>query len=129
MATVPAARPHDAFFRGVFGQVEQARGLYRCALPRDLVEAIDRETLEPVSPDFIDAKLADHHADVLFTARLRGGGRVRVYFLTEHKSNRDPDAEVQQERYISLIFERHRQLEPDTVPAVIALVVHHGRRP
>jgi hypothetical protein len=122
-----APKPHDAYFRGVFGQVDQARGLYRCALPAEPVAAIDWDSLAPVSPDFVDARLADHRADLLYTAALVRIRDVRLYLLPEHKSRRSRDTHVQVERYTGLIFERHQQFDPGTIAAVIPLVVQHGR--
>lgn len=66
--------PHDALFRGIFGQPEHAASELACVLPPELLAVIDCATLAPLPATFVDECLTERHADLLFEAKLHGGG-------------------------------------------------------
>jgi hypothetical protein len=81
--------PHDALFRGVFGDPERAGELLRSALPDDVVAAIDWRTLRREEGSFVDEALRGQQADLLFAADI-GNRPTLLYLLFEHKSDEDP---------------------------------------
>ena len=58
-------RPHDKLFREVFSCPEHAADLLRAALPAELAQAIDWQTLARVQGSFVGAEMREHHADLL----------------------------------------------------------------
>jgi Putative transposase, YhgA-like len=102
--------PHDSVFRQIFGVPENAASQLRAVLPPELAGWPDLGRLARVPGSFVDEALKWRYSDLLFTAPLDGrdafvlAGRAPEQHLRDHP--------------------RARQL-----PAVIPLVVHHGRSP
>jgi len=122
--------PHDTLFRSVFADPELAAELLRAELPEAIAQAIDSRSLRPVEGSFVDDSLATHEADLLFEAQTNGEP-VLFYVLLEHKAEEDPFTAFQLLRYIVRILERFRREHPDaqSLPMIVPLVIHHGRRP
>ena len=122
--------PHDALFRAVFGDPDNAAELLRSVLPAAITAAIDWRTLRRVEGSFVDDALRDKHADVLLSADI-GGKPTLIYLLNEHKSEEDPWTAFQMLRYSVAIWERYRREHPDepTLPPILPIVLHHGTQP
>lgn len=58
-------RPHDALFRAVFGDPDNAAEWWRCILPAAIIAAIDWRSLRRVEGSFVDDCLRDKHSEVL----------------------------------------------------------------
>lgn len=84
------ARPHDALFKSAFESPANAAALFRAVLPPGVCDAIAWRTLDGAHGSFIDPALADHHSDLLFSARLTTGAPVLLYLVLEHQSTGDP---------------------------------------
>lgn len=120
--------PHDALFRGIFGQAEHAAAELAAALPRQLLAELDLATLRALPSTFVDAALAERHADLLFEVALRRGGGALVYLLMEHQSASDAWMPLRLISYQLRIWEQWRREHPDAprLPAIVPIVVHHG---
>ena len=70
--------PHDALFKAVFSQPENAAVALKPLLPEALAEATDWAslTLEPGS--YIDEELAERQSDLLFRADIAGPRRASI---------------------------------------------------
>lgn len=120
--------PHDALFRGIFGQPEHMAAELRAVLPPEVLAQLDLATLAPLPTTFVDAALSERHADLLFEVALRGGGHTLVYVLVEHQSSRDPWMLLRLLGYELRIWEQWRREHPERgkLPAIVPIVVHHG---
>ena len=119
--------PHDALFRAVFGDPDNAAELLRSILPAAITAAIDWRTLRRVEGSFVDEALRDKHADVLLRAVI-GDQATLIYMLNEHKSEEDPWTALQMLRYCVAIWEQFCREHPDerTLPPILPIVLHHG---
>lgn len=128
MSTQPS--PHDAVFRRILGQPENAASQFRAVLPPALVARLDLAHLTRISENFVDPGLRWRHSDLLFTAPLDGNDAF-IYVLVEHQSRTDPLMPFRVLRYIVRIWDRFQSEHPEAtrLPAVLPLVVHHSRRP
>jgi len=89
-------RRHDALFRTVFSDPEQAQALVRDQLPNEIAGLLAADKLPVVHPgSFIDEDLRESQADLLLEVELVTGGAVFVYVLIEHKSYPDPEVVLQ----------------------------------
>jgi hypothetical protein len=81
-----------------------------------------------VPASFVDEALKWRYSDLLFTAPLDGRDAF-VYLLVEHQSSADPLMAFRMLRYVTRIWDHHLRDHPRArqLPAVIPLVVHHGR--
>lgn len=123
------SRPHDALFKAAFETPEDAAALLRELLPAVVSEAIAWETLAHEPGSFVDRALADRHNDLLFSARLRAGGKARrVFFLIEHQSTRDPALPLRVLAYQVRIWERLRKAQRGVrLPPVLGVLISHAR--
>ncbi len=91
--------PHDALFRGIFGQPEHAAAELACVLPPELLACIDCATLEPRPATFVDDWSA-HEPAALAARAMAAVARLAMVAL---RSTRD-DAEF--ERQLGLLARR-----------------------
>ena len=123
--------PHDALFKSVFQQPENAAAELQHVLSAEHVSAIDWSTLKLEPGSYVDEKLADQHSDLLFSADAQASGeRVFVYLLFEHQSTPEPKMALRLLSYMVSIWERFSDDDknkalplPLIVPAVLSQVV------
>jgi predicted transposase YdaD len=120
--------PHDSMFRRIFGVPANAASQLRAVLPLDLAARLDLAQLTPVPASFVDEALKWRYSDLLFTAPLDGRDAF-VYLLAEHQSSTDQLMAFRMLRYVTRIWDQYLRDHPRArqLPAVIPLVVHHGR--
>src|SRR5262245_56632449 len=118
---------HDALFRATFSNVEHAAGELRRMLPEAIVERIDWSTLAHEPGSFVDEQLAQHHADLLFSAQM-AGRTAYLYVLFEHQSTVDPLMPFRLLRYTVRIWDQLLGEAPGAkkVPVTIPQVLHHS---
>jgi predicted transposase/invertase (TIGR01784 family) len=125
-ASLMIARPHDALFKSAFEAPGSAGALLRELLPPALCDAIAWETLTGEPGSFIDAALADHHSDLLFSARMRAGDPLLMHLLLEHQSTSDPVMPLRTLTYETRIWDRfHKDRPGERLPPIIAVVISH----
>jgi hypothetical protein len=122
-------QPHDALFKAVFSQPEHAAALLATLVPAPFAARVDWTSLAPLPANFVDARLAQRHSDLLFSVRTVGGTPVLVYLLMEHQSEPDEWMALRLLGYVDRIWQAWRRDHPraERIPAVLPLVVHHGR--
>jgi predicted transposase YdaD len=119
-------RPHDALFKAAFEAPAGAAALLRELVPPAVRKAVAWKTLDGERGSFIDARLADRHSDLLFSAQLRTGEPELVYFLLEHQSTGDPAMPQRTLSYQSRIWDRFVKEHPGArLAPVIAVLVSH----
>ena len=123
-------QPHDKFFRSTFGQVEIASDFLKNYLPQELSEIVDIDTLELQNDTFLNEKLKEEFADLLFRVNINHKEGY-VYFLFEHKSYKDRMVIFQVLKYMINIWESKiqddvgKKLEIE-LPIILPLVVYHS---
>jgi hypothetical protein len=125
-STVMTPRPHDALFKSAFEAPADAAALLRELLPAALRELIAWDTLHGEPGSFVDPELADHHSDLLFSARLRTMPPALIQILLEHQSTADPGMPLRTLSYCTRVWNRLRKERPDArLPPVLAVLVSH----
>jgi hypothetical protein len=119
-------RPHDALFKSAFEATANAAALLRALLPAAVRAAVAWNTLYCERGSYIDATLADHHSDLLFSAGLHTGEPELVYFLLEHQSTDDPTMPLRMLSYQNRIWDRFVEEHPGArlAPVITVLVSH-----
>ncbi len=120
--------PHDSFFRETFSRIEIATDFLTAYLPEQIKQQIDMDTLSMSQDSFVDKELRHHFSDILYTVKHRQG-TLHIYVLFEHKSSPDKWIALQLLRYMVKIWELFRKQHPEKnqLPAIIPLVLYHGR--
>jgi predicted transposase/invertase (TIGR01784 family) len=118
---------HDPLFKHVFSTPENARAELQAALPAAIHSAIDWSTLRVEPGSFVDARLAERHSDLLFSAQL-ADKKAYLYLLLEHQSEPDSWMPLRLAGYVLRIWEALLRREPERtlLPVVIPVVLHHG---
>jgi predicted transposase/invertase (TIGR01784 family) len=120
------SRPHDALFKAAFEHPEHAERLLRSILPAQLSAAVVWQTLTHQPGSFIDPLLADHHCDLLFSAKLANNSKAHFYLLLEHQSTLDADMPRRMLGYLMNFWERYRKQQPNPLPIVIPILICHA---
>jgi predicted transposase/invertase (TIGR01784 family) len=126
--TAPS-NPHDALFKYVFSQPEHAAAELQAVLPAALVTRVDWKTLTLLPSSFVDEQLSGREADLLFSVKC-DGREARVFILFEHQSTSDPLMAFRLLRYLVKIWDAYLAEHPKArrLPAIIPVVLHHGRQ-
>lgn len=122
------SQEHDALFKYVFSQPENAASELRSVLPEQLANQIDWGTLEPQPANFVDENLRGRQADLLFKVKCQDRDAL-LYVLMEHQSTNDPLMAFRVLRYVVKIWDAFLREQPKAVrlPAIIPVVVHHSK--
>ncbi len=142
-------QPHDALMKVLFGTPERATALLRGALPPDVCAALDWPTLRQLPTDLVDDDLHARVPDFLFAVMPRSDANAAVDSHAIHaraaKSARPEEAYVavllehqsRQAKWMALrllggtvrLLERARGKSLPSLPVVLPVVLHHGKRP
>lgn len=118
---------HDNIFKRAFSVPEHAGGELRSVLPPALSARVDLSSLQLEPASFVDAEMAQRHADLLFSAPIAGRPGF-VYFLVEHQAGPDDLMPWRVLTYQHRIWDAWLREDATrrTLPPIVTVVVHHG---
>jgi predicted transposase YdaD len=122
---------HDALFKKIFSNPGHAAAELRAVLPPRIVRHIEWPTLTIAQASLVSTRFKQHHGDLMFHARLRGGRDALIWLLFEHQSSIDSWMPLRVLDLARGVWERWREDNPGTrvLPAIIPVVVYHGPAP
>ena len=130
--------PHDRLFRAVFSDAAEAASLLQAAVPRELRENVDWDSLRLVEGTFVDDDLRQSESDLLFEADYgketerhgKGKDRLRLYLLFEHQSTPDVWMRYRLLKYCCRIWDADQRDDPrrTELRPVVPLVFYQGGR-
>ena len=126
-----AKKPHDAFFRWLFADVNHLRFLLEIAGKinvdvGEFLSAVNLYTLVRI-PDSYSEVYETGDADLAFRVNVATGAPVFVGILVEHKSGRDANLFNQLSRYMRSVMKRFDEGRLfDGLPAM-AMIFYNGR--
>ena len=119
--------PHDKFFKEIFGKPELAADFVRNYLPSAIVNSLNLESLEVQKESFVDEKLEESFADLIYRVRLRNSQETAfVRLLFEHKSSPDKWVALQILGYLLKFWERLKANKAKTLPLIFPVLFYHG---
>ncbi len=121
---------HDKLAKLGFADPHNAASVLQHYLPAEISEAISWETLTHEPTTFVSDQLEGSAADLLYAAKLRDAGEIKIYVLFEHQSAADRWMPLRLLTYILRIWERLQREDPTrrTLPAIVPVVLHQGPR-
>jgi predicted transposase YdaD len=123
---VPPDNPHDALFKAVFGQRDNAGRMLRSMLPQALVDAVQWDSLTVEPGTFVDPGRRRRESDLLFSARIAGTA-AHIYVVFEHQSSNDPSMALRLLRYMVRIWTLCAEAHPRRpLPLIVPLVLSHA---
>ena len=125
----PVNNPHDAVFRSAFRDREVAESFFRHYLPENIVRHIDFALLEITDGSYVDEKLKDKHADIVYKTRIKDATAF-LYVLFEHQSAPDPMMAFRLLCYMVNLWKAYLDQHPAErqLPFIIPMVLYHGAR-
>lgn len=103
-----------------------AEELLRYCLPPELLQTLDLRSLKPQKESYLDERLRESFADVVYICDHVPGQSSRICFLFEHKSEKPTGpVSVQLLRYMLNIWEADLRQKRPLIP-VLPIVVYHG---
>ena len=126
-----AKKPHDAFFRWLFADVNHLRYLLELAgkINIDVGEflaAVNLDTLVRI-PDSYSEVYETGDADLAFRVNVATGAPVFVGILVEHKSGRDANMFNQLARYMRSVMKRFDEGRLFDGLPTMAMIFYNGR--
>lgn len=125
--------PHDKFFRFAFKHIDLVRALTQMTFPANLLNQLDLNAIRLESGTWIDSKLREKRADLLFSLPIlrtnedpkTAARTALLYLLLEHKSTADHYTVLQVLSYLLQIWEDQKRKNTHLTP-IFALVIFHG---
>ncbi len=112
---------HDAFFKDLFGDPENAAELLRATSPPSIAENMDWSSLRPARASVVHEQYRQTHGDLMFEARWKDGAASELGRQSEGGQNHDGGewnkGEPEQER--------SRDREGDGVPVFLQINIEH----
>ncbi|MCW5922746.1 MAG: Rpn family recombination-promoting nuclease/putative transposase [Saprospiraceae bacterium] len=127
LALLHSPHPFDTYFKSVFGIVEAARQLIEFAVPKEILEKMDLDTLTLASDTYIDEKLRKSMSDLVYVCDYERGQKARICVLFEHKSTH-PGRMVypQVGRYLTGAQEEDVRQNRENFTLTIPILFYHG---
>ncbi len=121
--------PHDKLFKAILQDQTLAVDYFNHFLPAQVVEQIDFDTLTLSNTSYIDEKLRDTYADMVFSCDLKNDAEpIEIALLLEHKSYIDRHAPFQILYYIaSAWMQAISNKQPPRL--IIPVLFYHGQEP
>jgi len=118
-------KPHDTFFKETFAKGDVAKSFIEHYLPKEILDAVDIQSLEPQKDSFVREDLSEVFSDLLFRTTI-ANKRGYFYFLFEHKSYQSRQVALQLLSYMVEIWKSYKEKESQ-LPLIIPMVIAHGR--
>jgi predicted transposase/invertase (TIGR01784 family) len=124
------SQPHAKAFTFFFKEKETAISMLEGYLPGNIKEKLNLNSLKISKDSFIDRRLKNYFADLLYEIKLKSGKRSAfIYILFEHKYWPDWFVCLQLLKYMVRIWELFLKQNKDTryLPVIVPLVLYHGK--
>ena len=124
------SQPHARTFTFFFKEKETAISMLQGYLPEKIKKKLNFKSLKISKDSFIDKKLKNYFADLLYEIKLKSGEKsAYIYILFEHKYWPDWLICLQLLKYMVRIWELFlkQNEEAKSLPVIFPLVLYHGK--
>ena len=119
-------KAQDKFFKSVFSRKEIVTELFQKTLSEEVLLKLNLAELELVSGSFVDGRLKEHYADLVYRCPFAGQGEVQLVLLLEHKSYQESYPHFQLMQYLLGLWNQNIKQQQKPV-FVIPIVFYHGK--
>lgn len=121
--------PHDRFTRSSMSHPKVSEEFFQKHLPEKIKNIMDFSSIELQKESFIDDKLKQQIADLLFAVKFNGQPGF-LYILFEHASSSDPLLPFRMLKYMIAIMEEHlKTIKIRKLPLVYPIILYTGEKP
>jgi predicted transposase/invertase (TIGR01784 family) len=117
--------PHDKLFKTVFSRKEVAQEYISECFPALIVEKLNLDSLQLTNASFVDEKLDEFFADLIYRCQLTNGDETLIPLVLEHKSYVPAHAPLQILRY-QLNGWEYQLKEKEPLTPIIPVIFYHG---
>lgn len=122
----------DMLYKQLFAHPEVIRDLLTGFVSTEWTESLDVGAFERINASYTSENGKARHEDIVWRAKI-GGDWVYVYLLLEFQSRSDPWMALRMQVYVGLLCQdlvaQHRLTRHGKLPAVLPIVLYHGRKP
>ena len=119
-------KPHDSFFKGIFGDVENTRDFLKSYLPKDLVKKIDFDKISISDTEKENVKYKKSYLDLSVLCPINGKPS-KIYIIFEHKSYKDKLTLIQILSYCLVMWEKEINDNKKKLTPIIPFIFYHGK--
>jgi len=120
---------HDQLIKYLMKDLSFSRGFLDFFLPKEKLERLDLSGLNITKSSYVDDRLDEHLADVVFEVPYRNSpDHTRIVILFEHKSYKDEQLPFQLLRYLSNAYVDQVENKLPRMP-VMVVIFYHGKYP
>jgi predicted transposase YdaD len=122
---IDVKKPHDSFFKGIFGDVSNTRDFLKSYLPQDLVKKInfDRITISDTEKEDVEYNKSYFDLSVLCEINSKPS---QIYIIFEHKSYKDKLTLIQILSYCLVMWEKEINDNKKNLTPIIPFIFYHG---
>ncbi len=102
---IRVTRPHDTFFKKLFGDKRNVRDFIREFLPQSLVRHINLDSVEIIDSEKSDEEYKRYYLDIAVRCKF-GKREGELYFVFEHKSYPDRRVLIQILSYLVVMWKK-----------------------
>lgn len=119
-------KAQDKFFKNVFSRKDIVTELFQKTLSEEVLPKLNLTELELVSGSFVDGKLKEHFADLVYRCPLIDQGEVQLVLLLEHKSYQEAYPHFQLLQYLLELWNQNIKQQQKPI-FIIPIVFYHGK--
>ena len=120
--------PYDKTFKHLMAHRIIAKDMFLEHLPEKVLKIIDLNTLQLCPSSYIDDRLKQSAADVVYKVSTINKSDAYLYCLCEHQSTPDKNMALRFLNYTCRIMEDHIKKGHKHLPIVVPLLVYNGSR-
>ncbi len=117
--------PHDEFFKYTLSKPKVFKDFMRVFFP-GYYNDIDQSSISSRPTSHIDKRLKQYFSDLVYSASLKDGTRIKITILLEHKSYPDSKVMRQINRYILNLWDEDEKTGDLTLP--MPILIYTGQR-
>jgi predicted transposase/invertase (TIGR01784 family) len=125
--------PHDAFVKGMMGDLRVAKDFFLAHLPSEVLERVLLDSIQAEFCTFVDESLGTGETDLLYSVCSANGEQAYLYLLVEHQRNSDSLMSFRLQYYIMQILKRHVEQQGEKedgsvlpLPLIYPVVFYNG---
>jgi predicted transposase/invertase (TIGR01784 family) len=116
---------NDKAFKGTFGMPEVTQEYLINCFDKKLTAKLDFSTLKKLPTSYITPQLQEYFSDLVWQCETKGGMKMQITFLFEHKSYLPKVPQIQLLMYLASGYMEQLNNDED-LTLIVPIIVYHG---
>ncbi|PCJ29277.1 MAG: transposase [Rickettsiales bacterium] len=119
---------HDPLICGTLAVKSHAIEFLQNYLPAKVQESVDLSTINVEPESYVEDTLRKKMSDLVYSVKTKDGRDAFIYVALEHQSTVDRMISFRLQKYMLLLWERHKKNKiPGKLPIIYPLVLYNGK--